>query len=117
MSNLPKLVRDKIPEILASSGIRHDVEVLSTEEYIKALDTKLLEEVNEYYESHESEYPDYLEELADIYEVIMALATALGYKATDLRSRASKKRSERGAFDSRILLKKIYESDKCEEVD
>lgn len=112
MSNLPKLVRDKIPEILASSGLKHDIEVLSVEDYITALDAKLLEEVNEYCESRTSKNPDYLEELADIYEVIMALETALGYKKGDLRSRVAKKRTERGAFERRILLKKIYEDDK-----
>lgn len=117
MSKLPKLVRDKIPEILASSGLKHDIEVLPIEDYIMALNAKLLEEVNEYCECHESKNPDYLEELADIYEVIMSLETALGYKKGELRLRASKKRLERGAFERRILLKKIYESDKGEKND
>lgn len=109
MSKLPKLVRDKIPEILASSGIRHDVEILSTDQYIKALEDKLTEELNEYYESRKSEYADGLEELVDLYEVILALAFALGCSKCELDKRLTKKRSERGGFKNRILLKKIYE--------
>lgn len=112
MSKTPKLVRDKIPEILASSGLSHDIEVLSTEDYIKALEDKLLEELNEYYESRESRNPDYLEELADIYEVLIALVVALGYTNADLINRVATKRANRGSFERRFLLKKIYEEEK-----
>ena len=111
MSNLPKLVRDNIPNILADSGLRHDIEVLSKDDYIVALEAKLSEELNEYFEARVSEYGDSLEELADLHEVIISLAIALGYTSGDLDNRIYKKRRERGGFEKRILLKKIYEEE------
>ena len=54
-----KLVRDRIPEIIAADGKRCTVETLSDEEYLLLLDHKLDEELAEYQESKS------LEELAD----------------------------------------------------
>ena len=55
-----KLVRDKIPEIIASKGEYAKTRILDNDEYKKELDKKLLEEVNEYMTD------DNVEELADI---------------------------------------------------
>ena len=103
MSNLPKLVRDKIPDIIRANGQNCEVEILSDEDYIKALDAKLDEEVAEYHESHS------LEELADLIEVIEAIAGALGYRPHDLTTELITKYNDRGGFDKRILLKEIKE--------
>lgn len=100
---IPKLVRDKIPDIIKNSGHKYDIEILSDELYIKALDAKLIEELTEYYESHN------LEELADLLEVIYAATNALGYTVEDLEAIRVVKAHERGKFDKRIFLKKIYE--------
>lgn len=43
-----KLVRDKIPEIIEEDGKTCKTKILSDEEYIAALETKLNEEVAEY---------------------------------------------------------------------
>ena len=43
-----KLVRDKIPEIIEADGKTCKTKILSDEEYIAALETKLNEEVAEY---------------------------------------------------------------------
>ena len=66
-----KLVRDRIPEIIAADGKRCTVETLSDEEYLLLLDHKLDEELAEYQESKS------LEELADLLEVIRAVVKAL----------------------------------------
>lgn len=68
-----KLVRDRIPEIIAASGKRCDTRILSEEEYLAMLRTKLHEELAEYEESGE------LEELADILEILYALADLQGF--------------------------------------
>lgn len=101
--NLPKLVRDKIPDIIRASGKECEIEILSDEDYIKALDAKLDEEVAEYHESHS------LEELADILEVILAISYARGYGGSALIDTNTDKRYERGGFGDRILLKEIKE--------
>ena len=55
-----KLIRDKIPEIIESSGKKCDIEVLNDEQYLEYLNKKIMEEVKEYLESGE------IEELADL---------------------------------------------------
>ena len=55
-----KLVRDRIPDIMAQNGERAHFSVLNDEGYLRELDRNLTEEMAEYQESKE------LEELADI---------------------------------------------------
>ena len=75
-----KLIRDKIPEIIASSGKQCIVEVMNEAKYIDALDCKLNEELAEY-QADKS-----LEELADLLEVIYAVAVARGYSIEELEN-------------------------------
>lgn len=93
-----KLVRDRIPEIIEASGKRCEWEVLSDEEYLARLDEKLQEELAEYQEAKS------LEELADLLEVLMAVAEARGSMAEVEAIRVAKK-AKRGGFEKRILLK------------
>ena len=65
-----KLVRDRIPEIIESSGKTCTTEALSPEEYLRMLDVKLDEELAEYHKDQN------IEELADLLEVIHAAAIA-----------------------------------------
>ena len=98
-----KLVRDRIPELIASSGKTCVTEVLSQEAYIQALDAKLNEELAEYQQSKS------LEELADLLEVMGAVVKARGYTWDDLTRVRKEKRAQRGAFDQRIFLKEVIE--------
>ncbi len=98
-----KLVRDRIPEIIESSGKTCVVETLSDEMYIAMLDAKLNEELAEYQESKS------LEELADLLEVMGAVVKARGYTWDSLTAIRKKKREARGGFEKRILLKEVYE--------
>lgn len=66
-----KLVRDRIPEIIAAQGQKPIIRVMDDKEYISSLEKKFDEEVAEYHESKE------LEELADVLEVIYALCEIL----------------------------------------
>ena len=91
-----KLVRDKIPEIIEASGATPLTRILETEEYLACLETKLDEEVNEYHESKQ------IEELADILEVVYALAEALGCSRERLMEVYEKKNAARGGFKKRI---------------
>ena len=54
MKTYNKLVRDKIPEIIMNNGAKScKTRVLSNEEYLSSLNTKLQEEMKEYLESGE----------------------------------------------------------------
>ena len=96
-----KLVRDLIPEIIAESGKKCSIEILDDEEYIKAIDAKLDEELAEYHKDQN------IEELADLLEVIYAAARARGYSIEELERIRISKAQERGGFDKRILLKEV----------
>lgn len=96
-----KLVRDKIPEIIETDGKSCTTNILSDEQYIKMLDEKLNEELTEYQESKE------IEELADMLEVMYAIATARGYSQQQLEAIRKQKADKRGGFEKKILLKEV----------
>ena len=93
-----KLVRDKIPEIIAQQGESANIRVLSDKEYTAALEQKLDEETREFHKERN------LEELADILEVVYALADDLGCTKEDLLQVYNQKHEKRGGFQSRIFL-------------
>ena len=98
-----KLVRDRIPEIIESSGKTCSTEILSPEDYLRMIDAKLDEELAEYHNDQN------IEELADLLEVIHAAAIARGYTLEDLEQIRAEKAAKRGTFEKRILLKEVYE--------
>lgn len=98
-----KLVRDKIPQIIESTGQSCKISILSQEEYLQKLDEKLTEELAEYQESKS------LEELADLLEVMEAVVKTRGYSWEQLCDLRDVKREKRGAFDDRILLEEVTE--------
>ena len=99
-----KLVRDRIPEIIESSGKTCTVEILSDEDYLRMIDAKLDEELAEYHKDQN------IEELADLLEVIYAATKARGYSIEQLETVRSEKAAKRGAFDKKILLKEVVEN-------
>jgi predicted house-cleaning noncanonical NTP pyrophosphatase (MazG superfamily) len=98
-----KLVRDRIPEIIESSGKTCVTEILSDEEYLRMVDAKLDEELVEYHKDQN------IEELADLMEVIQACAVARGYTLEQLEQVRAEKAAKRGGFEKKILLKEVRE--------
>ena len=96
-----KLIRDRIPEIIAKNGQTARVRVLTDEEYLAKLDEKLGEELAEYLADGN------IEELADLLEVIYAAALARGTTAEQLDAIRRKKAEERGAFVEKLLLEEV----------
>lgn len=93
-----KLVRDKIPAIIAAQGEKPNIRILNAAEYTACLEQKLDEEVREYHAEKN------LEELADIMEVLFALASDLGYSEAALTEAYRKKHDQRGGFGDRVFL-------------
>jgi predicted house-cleaning noncanonical NTP pyrophosphatase (MazG superfamily) len=96
-----KLVRDLIPQIIRTNGGQPVTWQLREEEVLGALTTKLLEEAEEL---RNAEPHEQLEEAADVYEVLRAIAATRGLSMDDVAARAERKRAERGGFDQRIWL-------------
>lgn len=92
-----KLVRDKIPDIIHHNGGKAEIRILSDEEYRAFLEAKLDEETQEYHQEKN------LEELADILEVVYALADTVATREELLRI-YQKKHDARGGFEKKILL-------------
>lgn len=93
-----KLVRDKIPRMIENQGEKPNFRIMEEEEYILALEQKLDEEVGEFHRDKNTE------ELADILEVVFALAKTLDCSVDELMQVYQKKHDTRGGFDQRIFL-------------
>lgn len=98
-----KLVRDKIPQIIEADGKRCTCEILSDEDYKKLLDEKLTEELSEYQESED------IEELADMYEVMLAIIKSKGYTKEQFEQIRKEKADKRGGFKDKVFLKEVVE--------
>ncbi|MBM7571696.1 nucleoside triphosphate pyrophosphohydrolase [Aquibacillus albus] len=97
-----KLVRDFIPQIIEKTGKSFDTRILNDEEYIDALKGKLQEEVNEYLEADNDS--DSLEELADVLELIHALARTHRASIEKVEQIRKQKVEKRGGFNEKIFL-------------
>jgi predicted house-cleaning noncanonical NTP pyrophosphatase (MazG superfamily) len=102
MPTYNKLVRDKIPEIIQSTGKSFRTRTLSLEEYLNELNSKLREESEEYHLANNDQAA--LEELADMLEVIRAIAEARGASWQELEDTRVQKAEARGGFRDRVFL-------------
>ena len=100
-----KLVRDKIPEIIRQSNKIPATHILDDEAFLSALDRKLDEECAEYHSDRN------LEELADILEVLYAIAETKGCSVESLEVLRREKAANRGGFKERIFLESVKESE------
>ncbi len=96
-----KLVRDKIPNIIRQSGRKPVYHRASEEEYNTKLMDKLVEEATEFRSSPSEE------ELADILEVILALAEHFGFDLDHVDVIRSSKLKDRGGFGKRFILETV----------
>jgi predicted house-cleaning noncanonical NTP pyrophosphatase (MazG superfamily) len=102
MPKYNKLVRDRIPEIIEKDGKKLSTKILSESDYIKALKEKSFEELNEYVNTDND--ADALEELADLLEIIHALAECHGASIEKVEEIRKKKAEKRGGFKEKIFL-------------
>jgi predicted house-cleaning noncanonical NTP pyrophosphatase (MazG superfamily) len=93
-----KVVRDKIPEIIAESGKKYNLKQLDDESFLAEIEKKLIEEVNEYSESKD------VEELADLLEVIYRISELRGVSSDELDKIRGDKAEKRGKFNSNLFL-------------
>lgn len=100
-----KLVRDKIPEIIEKTGKFYEINHLSDEAYAKDLEKKLVEETEEYLEAENN--AESVEELADILELVRALAVRHGSSFDEVEEVRRRKEEERGAFEKKIYLVEV----------
>lgn len=96
-----KLVRDRIPEIIGASGRTAVTKTLEGRELVGRLFEKLLEEHTELLASES------VDEVADMIEVLLAIASQLGHSEEAVFERQRLKREERGGFTRGMFLTNI----------
>ncbi|MBX0358358.1 nucleoside triphosphate pyrophosphohydrolase [Halobacillus sp. Nhm2S1] len=102
-----KLVRDLIPKIIEDQGKFLKTKILSDEAFRKELRTKLKEEMNEYLEADNDK--DAVEELADLLELMNALAKQHGSSIQEVEEIRKRKAEKRGAFEEKVFLVHVEE--------
>ena len=100
-----KLVRDRIPDIIRDAGKIPSTHIADDVEYRPLLEAKLEEELTELCQPDANR----AEELADILEIVLALAQMEGLSPGHLYALRYKKREERGGFEKRIVLEEVEE--------
>lgn len=90
-----------MPDIIRAKGEEAIVYRAEPDEYRRRLRDKLVEEVREFLDEPDREAA--LEELADVLEVIHALAADLGSSAEEVDRIRTAKAAERGAFAERVI--------------
>ena len=99
-----KLVRDKIPEIIArDNGKTCVTRIMEDDEYLKSLNTKMQEELKEYLESGD------VEELADLEEILRAILDIKKVSYNEFEKIRMAKVNRRGAFKKKIFLESVSE--------
>jgi predicted house-cleaning noncanonical NTP pyrophosphatase (MazG superfamily) len=102
MPTYNKLVRDKIPQIIESKGKEFSTKILNDEDYKKYLKEKAYEELDEYCAAETDE--EAVEELADLMEVIRALAKHHGSTIEEIEALRKDKAEKRGGFQEKVFL-------------
>lgn len=101
-----RLVRDEVSAQIRTDGGKPRVRILRDDaEYLKALRLTLVEEVGEVCTAQTNE--KVLQKLADVLEVVEAMAVALGFTPKDLQHVKQGKLDANGGFESRFFLEYV----------
>ncbi|HFK1748818.1 TPA: phosphoribosyl-ATP pyrophosphohydrolase [Bacillus cereus] len=107
MPTYNKLVRDRIPEIIENNGRTFTTRILDEKEYIEEVSKKTKEELAEYLEAESKEHK--VEELADLLELVNALAQYEGVTLEAVEQVRKQKAEKRGGFQERIFLVEVHD--------
>ena len=97
-----KLVRDRIPEIIAGKGKDFATAVYDELAYHQALRQKVIEEAAEVAEVETQ--ADLIREISDLYEVLDALLAAHDITKEDVLAMQETQRKNRGGFEHKLEL-------------
>lgn len=95
-----KLIRDRVPERVQDDGGSIECRVLGAHDFERALHAKLLEEAGEVIDA--TDRSDVLDEIADVREVLTAIAALQGITEEAIVARMAAKRTTHGGFDARL---------------
>ena len=105
-------MRDLIPDIIRAKGEVPITYQADAAEYRRRLRDKLAEEVDEFLTADDEHAP---EELADVLEVVYALAANLGVSRDQLEKVREDKAAARGGFAERIVWSGIQRTSSAQQ--
>jgi predicted house-cleaning noncanonical NTP pyrophosphatase (MazG superfamily) len=103
-----KLIRDGVPQMIRAQGLTPVLRVAEPDEHIALLLAKLREEAAEVEQAIE-DYADSVDpapvigELADVMEVLFAIAGCIGAGQAEVEEARIRKAGERGGFTQRLV--------------
>ena len=100
-----QLVKDNVPKILKEKGSKPHTRTLNDHEYISELEISLDEYVARYTETGG------MDELADIAELVFAIAKFKGYDQTKFNNLIADRKKKYGGYDKRTYLLNVDEED------
>lgn len=99
----PKLIRDRIPEIIRADGREVATTTLEEDkEFLQFLLKKAVEEAEEL--AHSENESNLLEEVADLREIIDTILALKGVSEEQIQAIQDEKREKRGGFTLRLLM-------------
>ena len=99
---MEKLVRDKMPKRMHKMGVYVDIHTLQGRDLIEHLKLKLEEEVEEVINAAIAK--DVKEEIADVIEVLYAIAKYYGLQIEHIEKKRVQKHGERGGFSKGLFV-------------
>ena len=115
MSNYPKsavynkLVRDRIPAIIESDGLKVEVRSLDEAEIVNELMKKVVEEATELSVADGTE--EISKEMSDVLETLVSLSERLGLSMDEIEKLRLIRAEKRGRFEKGIFLVRTYEEE------
>ena len=103
MKTYNKLIRDRIPEIMESQGIKFKTSILNDDNYIIELLNKLVEESREVLAA-KTDRSELIKELGDVLEVIDYLIIAFGLDSEEIKAVKAERKESRGGFAEKLFL-------------
>ena len=105
MTDLNKLVRDKVPSLVTKDGGSYSLKLLSPLEHQHEITKKMFEELNEYNEATSKSKA--IEELVDIVELIYAAVQLHDLSIDEFEAIRLAKKQKKGGFEKGIYLHNI----------
>jgi len=103
MKTYNKLIRDRIPEIMESQGIKFKTSILNDDNYRIELLNKLVEESREVLAA-KIDRSELIKELGDVLEVIDYLIIAFGLDSEEIKTVKAERKESRGGFAEKLFL-------------
>ena len=105
MTELNKLVRDKVPSLVTKDGGSYSLKLLSPLEHQHEITKKLFEELTEYNEASSKEAA--VEELVDMVELIYSALKLHDVSIEEFEHIRTEKKKLKGSFEKGIYLHNI----------